>query len=399
MIHNEAYEKFNKTQLEVEKSGLLSNDMLEPKPRTVKNALYQSDSEISEGEHEQGAPTTRRGVELKRMLGASKGAATFANPSPIYESVEREDLATRHPLYDSMPHHSPLYMYPPHLAMPHPAQFPYAWNRPVPGMMAPSLPPGSNMPGFTRLIGRDRMNGLSKGLDNSSMPCVWSYGMRETKGIPPHSESNFFDSGVPTALQYPRMNRFKPIKRHNVRSSAKKHSPTTLSQTQSEPTPYAQPQFHPYELVQGLAMRNEYAQIEPVIPTPPLHQRHIPKNPNKDQQHRQKTAAVMQMQRELKRTPPMKDRSSARKHTSDDHVPRPAEYLTPAAAKSPQHQTLDSQPHQLATQSTSPVKKRGGITAGPLKVVAPVRSRGRGQRVIQKKGTSNSHADHAEVGM
>ena len=85
MIQNEAYTASNEDLLSAGKSGLIQNDMIEPRPRTVENVLYESGSE--QGEAENDFPELQRPHDLRRHAVQHQQSPQHIKASPIYESI------------------------------------------------------------------------------------------------------------------------------------------------------------------------------------------------------------------------------------------------------------------------------------------------------------------------
>lgn len=410
IIHSEAYEGFTENQLEGSKSPLLIH---EPKPRIVNNVLYQSDSEHSDDEYQHGVHASGKHAALereadrkdrqKRMAGRPTQQTGGTYSSPQYESLS--EAGPYPPLESPISAPVPLIMYPPLPPVPYPLFMPYTWGGPTdsPGIVMPAQPAMHNMPGFSRLLGRNRMNGLRRDLENSANPCVWSYGMRETKGIPPHSNSDFFHSSAPPpGLQYPRVSCFKPARSNSQRryqdghSFTREHSPTTLFHTQSEPAPYSTPLLHPHAPSERHTenMPSSFStSVGPVRVSPQ------PGSPKKDSKEKaQKKKMSNKSQAKSCTSPKKQSTAQERLIAGSQHgKPRPVEYLVPT--RSPQHRGHSPTLHSLSQKST-PTAKHRGRTTGPLKVVAPVRGAGHQSQEGQRNGSSEAiYAEIEDVGM
>ena len=242
VIHNEAYEEHNKDQLEAGKSGLLQNDPIEPRPRTIENMLYESGSENEE--------------EIMREIATSKTSLHRARK----KQSRRADTEEVSHIYEDLPHRddgkrstrSPLPP-PPTVPLPPP---PPTFYMPFPPMLPPPMPahPYHQMylpydknsymkvsPSF--MSARTQQQSLphprslkQPGLSHTSIPCIRSYG-KSTNGIPPHPSSNFFQNLHDGRGKKRKLS--QPSRLLRAAKSKLKKSPTVASRANSEPTPYA----------------------------------------------------------------------------------------------------------------------------------------------------------------
>ena len=186
VIHNEVYEEHNRDLLEAGKSGLLHNNAIEPRPRTIDNMLYQSESDeedelvmkrASPARYEEEHPTTNAVVDDPDKDEKSSDIMPLPPPPP--------------PPPPSFP--CPIFMPIPPL-MPSAAVHPYPYmylpldqNNYV--KMAPSF---MSVHSFQSTLPHPRT--LKKpGLSHSSVPCIVSC-IKSTNGIPPHPSSKFFQN-------------------------------------------------------------------------------------------------------------------------------------------------------------------------------------------------------------
>ncbi len=155
IIHNEAYLAYHREQLEAGKHGLLPNDMINPKPRTVLNPLLQRspDSQL---------PGTRRQEPLMKMHG-----------SPTYESIASEDVLTFSEIDHLPPPPPPMTEGAIRGVRSDPRIADQQAHSPRYGAVGP--PP----------------SGYRQTIEQSSWPCMWSYNS-QTGGILPHHSSRFF---------------------------------------------------------------------------------------------------------------------------------------------------------------------------------------------------------------
>ena len=187
--------------------------MIEPRPRTVRNPLQHQPVLL----HPQQQMHT----------------------SPTYESIPSEDALRELP-HDHVP--------PP----PPPPMFPH-----MPPMMYPTYPAFGRMghvPSFATSHGLQKpispAGGFRKSLEQSSMPCTWSY-TGQMGGIPPHHTSKFFKHFQKQKhMQHlSALNHFGYASLPQAHSVAtKKPSSPMASEAHSEPAPYAGKFFHPTHL-------------------------------------------------------------------------------------------------------------------------------------------------------
>ena len=243
VIHNEAYEEHNKDQLEAGKSGLLQNDPIEPRPRTIENMLYESGSEDEE-EIMREIATSKTSLHRARKK-QSRRADTEEEVSHIYEDLPHRDdgkRSTRSPL--PPPPTVPLPPPPPTFYMPFPPMLPPPM--PVHPYHQMYLPYDKNSymkvsPSF--MSARTQQQSLphphslkQPGLSHTSIPCIRSYG-KSTNGIPPHPSSNFFQNMHDGRGKKRKLS--QPSRLLRAAKSKLKKSPTVASRANSEPTPYA----------------------------------------------------------------------------------------------------------------------------------------------------------------
>ena len=230
MIENEAYTASNEDLLAAGKSGLMQNDMIEPRPRTVENVLYESGSE--QGDAENDVPVLQRPHDSRRHAFQHQRSRSpqHITASPTYESIPTVNAidAPGHPLPEP------------------PSQLPISYHhmaRPT-GMLHPMYTPFGQMwrnhnHSFNSALSPHPFHriGLRKNLDQVSVPCVWSYS-NQSNGIPPHRSSKFFKR---LQRNFPKLNHHRLVQTHSV--STIKQSPSTVSGAYSEPTPYAERLF------------------------------------------------------------------------------------------------------------------------------------------------------------
>ena len=236
VIHNEAYLATNEDLLAAGKSGLLQNDMIEPRPRTIENLLYESDPESGDSE-ENDSPMPHKvyGYGSMAKHQQSRQLQQHIPQSPTYESIATRDGvdAPGHPLPELPPqlpfnHH--------HAGMMHPMYTPFGlkWRDRHPSSQSFPNPKPNLHP-----------KGLRRNLEQASVPCVWSYS-RQANGIPPHRSSKFFQR---LQRNFPKLNHQRLVHSSQTRSvSTIKQSPSMASETHSEPTPYAEHFFLPAHL-------------------------------------------------------------------------------------------------------------------------------------------------------
>ncbi len=167
IIHNEAYLADHRDQLEVAKRGLIPNDMINPRPRTVLNPLLQQspDSRPTSGGDPPGA----------RRLHPQVGM----HGSPTYESI-----ASGHNLLSEIDQVPP----------PPPPPLPQMSGGALEGLANNPQHPGERA--YLPMFPNHDFAGLPVGgyrrtVEQSSLPCMWSYS-GQTGGIPPHYSSRFF---------------------------------------------------------------------------------------------------------------------------------------------------------------------------------------------------------------
>lgn len=222
VIQNEAYKGHNRDLLEAGKSGLLQNDAIEPRPRTMDNMLYESESDqdedlLNELAVSRSSPIRSRGEHSKNTT-QQEAVHSFEEPT---ENGKRKSDST-------------------HLPLP-PPSFPF----PPPPMFMPMmyLPVNQNhymkmSPSFVSAHSFQSLphpRSLKKpGLSHTSTPCIMSY-TKPTNGIPPHPSSKFFQKICDAKLGKRKLSN---PSRPRAKSRLKK-SPTLESRAHSEPTHYA----------------------------------------------------------------------------------------------------------------------------------------------------------------
>ena len=237
VIHNELYEEHNRELLEASKSGLLQNDAIEPRPRTMDNMLYESGSDVEEellNELAASKTSPTRSREKRPKLSAQQGEDHHVNK----ESAEDESVPA--PLSPPPPPSVPFIPIPMYVPLPpmmsssvHPygnMYLPVDQNQYIkmcPSFMSAnnfhsSLPHPSSMPHPSSL--------KKPGLSHTSVPCILSY-TKSTNGIPPHPSSKFFKS-IRNAKLGKKI--FSNPSRQHAKSRLKK-SPTVESEAWSEP--------------------------------------------------------------------------------------------------------------------------------------------------------------------
>ena len=231
VIENEAYTASNEDLLSAGRSGLIQNDMIEPRPRTVENVLYESGSE--QGEAENDFAELQRPHDSRRHAVQHQQSPQHIKASPTYESIPIANVidAPGHPLPEP-PSQSPISYH--HMAA-----------RPS-GMLHPMYTPFGRMwrnhnHSFNSALSPHPLHriGLRKNLEQVSVPCVWSYS-NQSNGIPPHRSSKFFKR---LQRNFPKLNHQRLVQTQSV--STIKQSPSMVSGTYSEPTPYAERLFTP----------------------------------------------------------------------------------------------------------------------------------------------------------
>lgn len=234
VIPNEVYQASREDLLKASKSGLLHNNMIEPQPRTVTNVLYQSESEQSE-EH---SPLRTHSSGLRKFEQHMQPKVNSKIPfSPTYESIASEDILGDH-RYD-------------HLAPTPPPKSFHPLSNSAGMVYPPDFFQGNtkHSPSFHSALSflsprLRHLNGLRRGLEQSSLPCVWSY-KGQTNGIPPHRTSKFFDR----FQKFPNLHAWNRFQVPLTRSiTTMKRSPTAVSGAMSDPSPYAEHFFVPPHL-------------------------------------------------------------------------------------------------------------------------------------------------------
>lgn len=184
VIHNEVYEEHNRDLLEAGKSGLLHNNAIEPRPRTMDNMLYQSESDEEED-----------GLVMKRA-----SPARYEEEHPTTNAVVDDPKKDEEKSPDIMPLPPPPPSFPCPIFMPIPPLMLSAAAHPYPYMCLPvnqnnyvkMAPSFMSVHSFQSTLPHPRT--LKKpGLSHSSMPCIVSC-IKSTNGIPPHPSSKFFQN-------------------------------------------------------------------------------------------------------------------------------------------------------------------------------------------------------------
>lgn len=223
VIHNELYKKHNRERLEAGKSGLLCNDAIEPRPRTIDNMLYESESDNDE--------------EILKKVGKSKASPTrsttkhtahnkdFKEPTKDGQKSVTADSASFPapsaplPMFPFLP--SPMFIsYPPmmhsygnmflHSDQNHRMKMSPSFTS-SPTTFQPRLPHPHTL--------------KRPGLSHTSVPCIMSCA-KSTNGIPPHPSSKFFQN-------------LRNAKFGKKRRYGKPELKKSESQACSEPTDYA----------------------------------------------------------------------------------------------------------------------------------------------------------------
>ena len=218
VIHNELYKEHNRDILEAGKSGLLHNDAIEPRPRTIENMLYESDSDREEElltqlaasksslEHKHSAKDISEGAQLVDKKNSTEAIPLPAAPAPFPSPVFMPIPPMMHPygnMYLPLNHHNYMKM-----------------------SSSFTSPPGGALP-HPRSVKKP-------GLFQTSVPCVMSL-TKPTNGIPPHPSSHFFKSLRNVEITKKKL--INPMRAHA--KSRMKKSPTVESRACSEPTHYA----------------------------------------------------------------------------------------------------------------------------------------------------------------
>ncbi len=145
VIQNEAY-----SLQAASKSGLLPINGIEEHPRTVKNIVYQSESESEQ--------SSIFDSNIDITVNTEPTPQRFNSSTPVHQNTTLSlSPYDRHPL-------SPL-----------------PWNH---NFMRPRMMSDSVLPHVAPVP--------PKNIAQSSIPCVWSYSTQPSCGIAPHYSSNFF---------------------------------------------------------------------------------------------------------------------------------------------------------------------------------------------------------------
>ena len=218
VIHNELYNEHNKERLEAGKSGLLFNDAIEPRPRTMDNMLYESESdndeELAKTKSSPSRSTTKHTAPKEN----------FNKPTQDSEHVAADSAAfptppAPLPMFPFLP--APMFIsYPPMMHSYGNMFLPRDQNHRM--NMSPSF---TSSP--TTLQSRlPHPHSLKRpGLSHTSVPCIMSC-TKSTNGIPPHPSSNFFRN-----LRNTKFGKQRPHKKAEMKKSESKAC--------SEPTDYA----------------------------------------------------------------------------------------------------------------------------------------------------------------
>lgn len=246
VIRNEAFLEQDDEDLVASKSGLLQNNAVEPYPRTMNNALYDSDSNEEGGEEDTDVDQYSPPSPTHHN---NKGRVPL---SPTYEDIDEElrraagkkgrplptpplDLITD-PTSDpwlSEPSSPTLSSPPPPLPMVYPHVAPYgpsSWGF------------GTDMiPHHTHSFHIPHPRPApDRSLEQSALPCALSYQLHYQNGIPPHHSSNFFKKVKRTLTLSSHMSHDTRMSDTNLYGhSLLKNSPSVLSRANTEPIPKA----------------------------------------------------------------------------------------------------------------------------------------------------------------
>ena len=235
VIQNHLYQEHNRELLEAGKSGLLHNDAIEPRPRTMQNLLYESDSEEE--------------ADILTKLASSKSTHTNDHRQrPPKDMEDKEKTSEKRPA-ESAPIPTPAVPLPAYPLPSAPVFLPLHPTMPHPyGNMFLPLDQNHYMKlssSFTSAPGTHNYKRSAlphpralkrPGLAQTSVPCIMSYS-RSTNGIPPHPSSRFFQSIKDAGLGKRRLLRCRAKPGVGGAGGAKK-SPVE-SRANSEPSHYA----------------------------------------------------------------------------------------------------------------------------------------------------------------
>ncbi|CAI8057294.1 hypothetical protein GBAR_LOCUS31230, partial [Geodia barretti] len=252
IIHNELYVEHNQDILKARKSGLLHNDAIEPRPRTMDNLLYESGSDKETetltklaaskrymAQRNRGKDSSSHCFEGERVADKEKkldNSAPFAlQPDPL-RSYPLPPATVFMPLPPMMSH-LPMMPLPP--MMPHPPIMPLPPMTPHSNSYM-SLPLDAHMksassftsaPGDPHRSSSPHPRSLTRlgQAQSSTRHCITTY-TTYTSGIPPHPSSKFLQG-----LQDANIGNRISGRRTKARG---RRSTSTLSQTHSEPTHY-----------------------------------------------------------------------------------------------------------------------------------------------------------------
>ena len=252
VIHNELYVEHNQDILKARKSGLLHNDAIEPRPRTMDNLLYESGSDKETetltklaaskrymAQRNRGKDSSSHCFEGERVADKEKKLANLApfalQPDPL-RSYPLPPATVFMPLPPMMSH-LPMMPLPP--MMPHPPIMPLPPMTPHSNSYM-SLPLDAHMksassftsaPGDPHRSSSPHPRSLTRlgQAQSSTRHCITTY-TTYTSGIPPHPSSKFLQG-----LQDANIGNRISGRRTKARG---RRSTSTLSQTHSEPTHY-----------------------------------------------------------------------------------------------------------------------------------------------------------------
>ena len=214
VIHNELYMEHNRDRLEAGRSGLLHNNAIEPRPRTMDNLLYESGSDKEAVIHTELAAASKKSHKHSQQR-TEKDTEDFY----VEEEVADRKRPTESAPFLLSPYHYPMPSYllpPPPVFMAFPPMIPHLQMIPHPPIMPHSPPPpskGNTFPhrpnqnpyikpssSFTSAPGVQQQSltpsphsPLWPGVIQTSSAYTMSY-TTSANGIPPHPSSRFFQS-------------------------------------------------------------------------------------------------------------------------------------------------------------------------------------------------------------
>lgn len=232
----------NRDDLAASRSGLLPVNAVEPRPRTMENALFDPTEEDRDTDK-------LDGIASRHHSPGHNKNDTFPI-SPTYEDIEEELQRARRtkgrplpnppldqindPLAESWlcasPSFSPSHSVqpPPSHAMAYPHISPYALETWGLGQGTTT----NHNPAHSFHIPHPRA-APDKNLEQSALPCALSYQLNHLNGIPPHRSSNFF-KGMNRTIALP--SRDMQMSESNIFSRTMlKQSPSILSRAVTEP--------------------------------------------------------------------------------------------------------------------------------------------------------------------